>query len=199
MAVIQLTLSVSERTRKRLPGLSEEPLPRSVAKCEALAALPPLPKTKICRSSRCACLSVSIRRPTASAGMESTALLCAARYSETHCFIAPPKRKTSPRSTGKFRQRERADGHDILAQCRELHRRRRSKRVHDETRQLLRHCRAPRFANQRQPATEDDDFGMEQMHAVREREREIFRCLAQDALGRCVLTRQRRRQVTGFA
>ena len=33
-------MSLRERTRKRLPILSDEPLPRSVAKCEQFAALP---------------------------------------------------------------------------------------------------------------------------------------------------------------
>ncbi len=46
MAVIQLTLSFSDKTLNRLPSASDEPLPKSVAKCDALDALPPLPNRK---------------------------------------------------------------------------------------------------------------------------------------------------------
>ena len=55
-------LSLSERHLKRFFVLSEEPLPRSVTKCEAFAALPPLPKTKIEFSPSSACLNASIAR-----------------------------------------------------------------------------------------------------------------------------------------
>ena len=69
--------SLSESTRNRLPILSEDPLPRSVAKCEEFAALPPLPKQKICRSSATALFKRSINRATCSTGMESSAAFCA--------------------------------------------------------------------------------------------------------------------------
>ena len=57
----------------------DAPLPRSVAKWEEFIALPPLPNTKICRSSRSALRKTSTNCAVPSTGIESSAAFCAFR------------------------------------------------------------------------------------------------------------------------
>ena len=75
-AVISETLSVSAMTRNRFhvasPLWPSVPLQRSFIMCDAVAALPPLPMTKICRSSACASAMASATRSTASRGSRSS-------------------------------------------------------------------------------------------------------------------------------
>ena len=77
-AVIQATLSANESTLNGRATTPEAPLPRSVAKWAALAALPPFPQTKIRRPSTPARRTRSATAAIAATGTDSIARFCAA-------------------------------------------------------------------------------------------------------------------------
>jgi hypothetical protein len=78
IAVIQGVLSAMESTLKGRGAAAEAFLPRSVVKWAALAALPPLPQTKIRRPSRPAFLTTSMTAAISAMGTERIARSCAA-------------------------------------------------------------------------------------------------------------------------
>src|SRR5436305_90654 len=114
-------------------------------KWEALAALPPLPKTKICRSSASAWRNRLMSRATPSAVVASFALL------RSFSLDAPS------------REFQRPDRHRIFPQPRQAHRRAGVERAHDEPRQLARDGFPQRVAHERQAAAEDDHLRVEQV------------------------------------
>jgi len=79
-AVISGTLSVSAITRNRFFEPFTVPLPRSHAKWEARAALPPFPKRKIVRCRSYACTRISEVRSTCSNGRERIAFESSSKY-----------------------------------------------------------------------------------------------------------------------
>ena len=111
MAVIQETLSLRERTLKGVPMASLLFLPRSVTKWEALAALPPLPQTKIWRPARCASRSVRMSGAISSTLMESRARFCSAMYCLSQSSMVRKMRgalaRVEPYARGAERKSER--------------------------------------------------------------------------------------------
>ncbi len=72
--------SVSARMRNRVSRPKLAPLTMSVAKWEAVEALPPLPHTKMRRCPARACERISIACPTLVKSIEAIALSKSSRY-----------------------------------------------------------------------------------------------------------------------
>ena len=78
--------TLETRHLKRRPVISEAPFPRSVAKCEAFAALTPLPRTKICFPALFASASSWATCPISRKGQAlQRRLVC--RYIFVHPFL----------------------------------------------------------------------------------------------------------------
>ena len=97
-----------------------------------------------------------------------------------------------------MRQKQRAGGHGIFAELRKFQRRGGAKHRHDRLLERFGHRRSQWLADVGKAATEDDHVRVQQMHHVREREREIV-CKPLKDLNRVrIMLSQRRRQMRRF-